>query len=303
MRKGLAVLVWAAAAAACGGSSTSPSASYSPPVSTSASGSLLSLLTGLPNYLPQEIANLQSLLPTNPQSAPQIQAKITMLQSPSLIADIYTGQWWVDSSVSLASGAVLPAVTVFPQAQLRAEAQQELDIAKRTVPILEAFIGAPFPSPSIRMWYGFTIGNRSSNGILYMEDRTTYESRTGPDRFLPYDSIVSHEVAHSYIGHESLNQFLELYAYNMIVNGSANLASWTLTRGWTPGLASNTGSSAILDIYQMVGLEPMRRGYRALAALHPAYGAPLSAAATQAFLDQMPAEFRAQVAAKLARVQ
>jgi hypothetical protein len=169
------------------------------------------------------------------------------------------------------------------------------------VPILEAFFDVPFPSPSIRMWYGFTIGNSSSNGLLYMEDRTTYESRTGSDR-LPYDSIVSHEVGHSYIGHESANQFLELYAANVIATGATNLNAWTITRGWTPNLDSNTGISAILDISRLVGFENMRRGYQALYAQHPPYGQTLSPAAQQAFVDRMPAEFQAAVAAKLAKV-
>jgi hypothetical protein len=309
MRRGIAALVLAGLTGACGSGATAPtstSTSTSPtttatPNPATTSGTLQSLLTGLAGYVQQEIQNLQSLLPRNPQNATQIQAKITLLQKPTLSNEIIAGEWWVDSSVTTTTGKSLPAVTVFPLAQLRNEAQQELEIAKRTVPILEAFFDAAYPSPSIRMWYGFTIGNSSSNGLLYMEDRTTYESRTGPDR-LPYDSIVSHEVSHSYIGNESVNQFLEIYAANLISTGNANLSSWTYARGWTPGLESNTGVFAILDIYQLVGLENMRHGYQALYAQHPPYGVALSAAAQQAFVDRMPVQFQPQVAAKLAKV-
>lgn len=300
----LAALLLAGAVAACGsratGPDTTPTASI-PVIPATASGTLQSLVTGLSSYLAQEIQNLQSLLPSNPQNAAQIQAKIALLQTPTLTNDIVAGQWWVDSTVTTTAGKSLGAATVFPLSALRAEAQQELEIAKRTVPILETFFDQPFPSPSIRMWYGFTIGNSSTNGLLYMEDRTTYESRTGPSR-LPYDSIVSHEVGHSYIGNESVNQFLEIYAANMIATGTPNLSSWIFTRGWTPGLESNTGIFAILDIYQLVGIDNMRHGYQALYAQHPPYGVPLSAAAAQAFVDRMPAQFQAQVAAKLAKV-
>jgi hypothetical protein len=296
-------VVLALVASACGGgrSTTAPDTITSPnPISTS--GTLQSLVTGLSGYIQQELQNLQSLLPKNPQSATQIQAKISLLQQPALAANITAGAWWVDTTFTTTAGKSLGAVTVFPLASLRTEAQQELTIATRTVPILEAFFDQPFPSPSIRMWYGFTIGNSSSNGLLYMEDRTTYDSRTGPNRFLPYDSIVSHEIGHSYIGNESVNQFLELYSANIIAGGTASLDTWTFTRGWTPNLASNTGIAAILDIYRLVGLENMRRGYQALYAQHPPYGQALSASAQQAFVDRMPLDLQPAVAAKLAKV-
>lgn len=299
---GMAAALAVTAIACAGGKSATAPETVSTPNPVTTSGTLQSLLTGLSGYIQQELLNLQSLLPRNPQNATQIQAKITLLQQPALPSNIVAGAWWVDSTLTTTAGKSLGAVTVFPLASLRAEAQQELEIAKRTVPILEGFFDQPFPSPSIRMWYGFTIGNSSSNGLLYMEDRSTYDSRTGPDRFLPYDSIVSHEIGHSYIGNESANQFLELYAANIIAGGTANLDTWTITRGWTPNLESNTGISAILDVYRLVGLENMRRGYQALYAQHPPYGQTLSASAQQAFVDRMPADLQSAVAAKLAKV-
>jgi hypothetical protein len=96
------------------------------------------------------------------------------------------------------------------------------------VPIIEEFMAMPFPVGSVRVWYGFKIGNSGGGGVIYTEDRTTYETRTGPTR-LPYDAILCHEASHSYVGNESLTQFLELYAYNVVRTGSADPMSWTFT--------------------------------------------------------------------------
>jgi hypothetical protein len=166
------------------------------------------------------------------------------------------------------------------------------------VPLLEDFLAVPFPTQDVRVWYGFKIGNTGGGGSIFTEDRTTYESRTPANR-LPFDAILAHEAAHSYFGNESLTQFLELYAYNVIATGSQNVSAWIYLRNWTPGLASNMGIHALLDIYQAIGFDEMSRAYRAIYPLHP--GA-LSAAMIQAFANQVNAAQRAFVIEKLGQV-
>ena len=46
----------------------------------------------------------------------------------------------------------------------------------------------------------------------------------------------------------------------------------------------------------------MQRAYRAIYPLRPPFGVPLSSTVVQAFLSQVPQEFQAAVADKLARV-
>ncbi len=47
-----------------------------------------------------------------------------------------------------------------------------------------------------------------------------------------HDALNTHELAHAFMGHESLNQFLEMYAYNIIRTGSADVSAWTWTRSY-----------------------------------------------------------------------
>jgi len=141
----------------------------------------------------------------------------------------------------------------------------------------------------------------SANLQSYSEDRTTYEGRTGSNR-LPYDAILCHELGHSYIGSESLTQFLELYAYNVIRTGSTDPQAWIFTRGWTPNLPANQDVAAVLDIYRLIGHDAMRRAYRAIYPLRPPYGQPLSQTVIQAFVAQVPVTLQAQVAEKLAKI-
>ena len=101
------------------------------------------------------------------------------------------------------------------------------------------------------------------------------------------------------MAHESLTQFLELYVYNVRQSGSPSLDAWTFTRGWTSGAASNTGVAAVLDVYQLVGLETMKRGYRAMGPLNPPYGQGIPASVINAFVAEVPDSLKAQVADKL----
>jgi len=134
-----------------------------------------------------------------------------------------------------------------------------------------------------------------------MEERSSYLARVSPNA-LPYDAILCHELSHSHISNEALNQFLELYIYNNLRGSSADPASWAFTRNWTPGLPSNQGIAAIMDVYQLVGHDAMRAAYRAIRPLRPAYGAPLTPAVLDAFVNQVPPDLREAVRAKLATI-
>jgi hypothetical protein len=132
-----------------------------------------------------------------------------------------------------------------------------------------------------------------------MEDRASWAARGVT---LPYDAVIAHELAHSYVGNEALTQFLELYAHNVRVTGSTDIANWTAKRGYTGPQASNTGLRALLDIYVIVGPAVMSQAYKAILPLNPGYGVELSAAVQQAFVNAVPADQRSAVAAKLAMV-
>jgi hypothetical protein len=292
--------------AACGGSSspttpTPPTPTSTPTIPTDLAPALTAMLEGLSAYISQALQTNQDLLPRNPQSTSQLQAKIAMLQNPSLAADILNGRRWAEGQATSMNGRVIPVVTVFPVENMRNEATDAVRTLEPVVPLLEGFFDIPFPTPVIRVWYGFVIGNTGGGGVIYSEDRTTYEGRTGPNR-LPYDAILCHELGHSYIGNESLTQFLELYAYNVIRTGSTDTQAWIFTRGWAPNLPTNQDLAAVLDIYRLIGHDAMRRAYRAIYPLRPPYGQPLSQAVIQAFVGQVPAALQAQVAEKLAKI-
>jgi hypothetical protein len=260
------------------------------PASSPPSPAVAEMLQQLPGYITSALSTNQDLLPRNPQLASQIQAKIAMLQNPSLVADITS-----------ADGRKISIVAVFPRASMRTEASESVHSLELALPILENFMGTPFPTNSVRIWYGFVMGNSGGGGTLFMEDRGTYESRIGPGA-LPYESILDHELSHSYIGHESLNQFLELYVYNTVHTNSDRVESWISLRGFMRGLASNEGIAALLDVYIWIGHDAMVRAYRTIYTLRPPYGQPLGADSKQAFVDQAPAALKAQVADKLVKV-
>lgn len=292
------------ALAGCGGSPPSgpgPAAVPTPtptppPVAGSVAPTVATMLDALPAYVASALAENQALLPGNPQLASYIQAKITMLQDPSLSATIREERRWAGSTSSR-----VPIACVFPLESMRGEAGLAVSTLEPVLPLLEEFFAQPFRTPAIQVWYGFKIGNTGGGGAIFTEDRTTYEARTGPSR-LPYDAILSHELGHSYIGNESLNQFLELYTYNVLRTGSRDPSAWTFVRGWVPGSAANRDVAAVLDVYRLVGYDAMARGYRAIQPLNPPYGSPLSPAVVQAFVGQVSAEHRAQVTDKLGRV-
>jgi hypothetical protein len=153
----------------------------------------------------------------------------------------------------------------------------------------------------VKVWYGFVIGNSGGGGVVFSEDRGTYDIRTG-GRIAPFDAILAHELGHSHVGNESLTQLIEMYAYNRARGPGADPTTWSWTRSWTPASAANQDSAAMLDILQLVGLDVTARGYRAVLPLRLPYGSPLSTAVIQAFSAQAPGALRSQVEQKLARV-
>lgn len=247
------------------------------------------------------VAAMNDDLPRNPGIASYIEGRIATLLTPGLGGDVIEGRRYVEGSVTSRAGRVSPITAVFPVESMRADAARAVRYAESAVPVLEEFLDTAFPTPAVRIWYGFRIGNSGGGGTINAEDRATYEART-PETRLPHDAMIVHELGHSFVGSESLTQFLELYGYNVLRTGSAELRDWTFTRGWVAGRDENEGVHALLDVYALIGRDAMARAYRAVLPLRPPYGQPLTAAAQQAFVDAAPEAAKAQVAAKVAKV-
>lgn len=300
--------------AGCGSSATSPtppsvtpptipsSALWTPPVIPGGLSSTLSLmLQGLTSYLAAALNENQVNLPRNPQNATPIQTKITMLQNPAFAVEVVSARRWVEGQASSTNGRIVPIVAVFSVDGLRGEAGDAVRGLEQGLPLLERFYDVPLPVSTIRIWYGFVVGNSGGGGILYLEDRTTYEARTTSTRF-PYEAVLTHELGHTYMGHESLNQFLELYTYNAARGASKDATTWAYTRSWSPGAGSNTGVAALLDVCQLIGFDTMQAAYRAIYPLRPQYGAVLAQNVIDAFVSQVPPTLQPTVRAKLNNV-
>lgn len=260
-------------------------------------------LSLLNDYLFNALQNEVLSLPLNPHITQFMQAKIDLLRTPGLGGDILEQGRWAHSSIVTRSGESVPLVAIFPVEGMRTEAVQHMDLMKAGVPVLEEFFDLSFPAQnSVRMWYGFKTGMSGGGGTINVEDRTTYDART-QGRALPYESGIIHELGHSYVGSESLTQFLEVYGHNVLRTGSRDLAKWTFTRSWVPGRAQNEGVHALLDVYQMIGPDAMATAFRAVVPLRPPYGQPLTPAMQQVFVDAAPEAVKAQVAAKMAKVR
>jgi hypothetical protein len=195
--QGLAV--FALSLAACSGSSApaGPAPTPAPVFQIPAGVSPLvgSMYQQLQTYISSALRDMQDSLPRNPQAAPQIQAKIVMLQRQTLAAEIANGRLFAETSAASTDGRATTIAALFSEERLRAEAASAIDRVARVLPVLERFMDTPFPAGSIRVWYGFAVGNSGGNGLLDMEDRGSYDSR--PGTMLPYDSILDHELAHS----------------------------------------------------------------------------------------------------------
>ena len=259
------------------------------------------MFNALDAYIGNALTRQRELLPLNPQHAAYSNAKIAMLSNPGLGAAISAGRWYEEGTVRSRDGRTLPIAAVFPASEMRAESAAAIRELERSFDVLETYLAASFPDEDIWVWYGFTLGNRGGSGLLDMEDRTTYDARAGATQ-QPYDAILAHELAHSYIGSESLTQFLELYVYNVLRAGSANVQTWLFTRGYAGPASTNTDVAALLDIYQLIGPDAMAAGYRAVLPHKPQYGSPLPDAAKQAFVQTVSESLRDQVLAKLSAV-
>lgn len=287
----------------CGGGSTSTPTTPAPtPTPTPNTGNPVvdQMLAGLKAEIATALATNQDSLPRNPQAATQIQAKIALLQRPTLANEIIGGNFYAVATASSMRGTVTVAA-VFPSEAMRAETTAAIQQLSMALPILEQFMGAAFPVAVVNVWYGFAVGNSGDGGVINTEDQTSYESRTPTSR-MPLEGLLDHELSHSYILHEGLNQFLEMYVFNLVHGASRDLSTWTYTRNYLARQPDNAGSAALLDVYQLIGWDAMVRAYRVVYPLNPPYGQPLSAAGKQAFVDQAPEAVKSQVATIVANI-
>ncbi len=302
------VLVLALPVSGCG-SSESPTGPTAPtpapqPVAVPSLGNpvLEQMLSTLPTHIEASLrSNEQAQAGSPGTAAPQREAKIAVLRRPTIANEIISGRFFDARTAPSADGGVMLAA-VFLQDGMRSEVSTALEQLATALPILEGFMGRPFPHEAVRIWYGFAIGSRGGGGNMFAEDCTTYTSRTGAMR-VPCDAILYHELAHSYILHEGLTQFIELYVTNVIGTGSPDPSRWTYVRtdvGVPP--ASTASSAALVEIYSLIGRDAMTRAYGAISQLNTAAGEPLSLAGKQAFIDHAPPHVRAQVTELVERI-
>jgi hypothetical protein len=298
---------------ACGGGSNSAApAAPSPPPGASESTAdpaaqavVAGMLAELPARIAGFLAQEQADLPRNPQNVIWMQAKIAMLQDPELAARIIAGKFYETGRVGSSKGGQVPIVAIFPSEEMRSAASEAVSRTALSLTALEGFIGVPFPPASIRIWYGFVVGASGGGGVITSEDRETFEARRASRPFpVEYFALFDHELAHTWIGHESLTGFLELNAFNTIETGSDDPSTWWYAKTLTPYVPfnDNVAHLALLDVYRLVGRDAMARAYRSIYLLAPPYGTMLSAECKQAFIDEAPAAEKARVAGILERV-
>lgn len=299
-------LMLAMSASGCGSSAnptvpTAPTSSPAEPIVVPNLGNpvLEQMLTALPSHIEASLRSNET--GSAGTAAAQRDAKIAVLRRPTLANDIIAGRLFDARSAPSAAGGVMLAA-VFLQDQMRADVSLALEQLAAAVPILEDFMGHPFPHEAIRLWYGFAIGSRGGGGTILAEDCATYMSRTGAMR-VPCDAILYHELAHSYILHEGLTQFIELYVTNVIATGSSDPSRWSYVRsdvGVPP--ASTASAAALVEIFSLIGRDAMTRAYGAIHRLNTAAGEPLSSAGKQAFIDNAPPDVRHRVSALVERI-
>jgi hypothetical protein len=239
--------------------------------------------------------------PKTPGSEALYDTKIALVEDPELYNKIVNGNWFLVDTVPSTSGKSIACVAVYPTPTMRAEAWYALQVAKMSLPLLEEFMGTPFPSTVITIHYGFMMGSSGGGGGLIMEDKTTYLGRWKPP-MMAYDPIICHELSHAYIGHEGLNQFLEIFVYNRLLGRTTAFGDWVYMRDYKTWTGTKTGYAAVLDIYQLIGLAATQNAYRVVYPLKPSYGQVLPEACKQAFLSQVPEAQKTQVRAILANI-
>ncbi len=262
---------------------------------------LLAFFDRLGSYLPAKRQQLRDELPRNPGNATYFQQKIALLSDPGLLARMATGHNYVWATAARARGDSLQVLLGFPEESMRAEAAEVIQRVGEVLPHLETLVGRPFPYEVIQLVYGFGVGSSGGGGWVDLEDRGTYEARRRPG-MVEFQPVIAHELGHSYIGHEGITQFIELYGHNRADGFTEDPTTWAETRGWAPGRASNTGVHAILDIATLIGPAAMSRIMRRLRALNPPYGASLSVAGQSIFVDESPAEHQSAVTALASRI-
>jgi hypothetical protein len=256
-----------------------------------------SMYAQLASRISSAITYNEAGLPGNPRNRDAYLELLALLRSPTLESEIRDNNYVEASIVESIDGRRLPIVTMFPRASSREDAIRANGYVQLATPLLENFLQVPFPYSGITSWYGFYIGNRGGGGAIFSEDQATYEKRRGPVilGYLPFEAIIYHEVSHSYFGNENLTQFLELYVYNRVYTNSLVVDSWVYTRDYEPFLDSNSRTHGLLDIYQLIGHDAMARAYQTLYPLRPPYGAFLSEAGKQAFVNEAPPALQDQV--------
>jgi hypothetical protein len=253
----------------------------------------------LPTYLSSALVDMQALLSRNPQHAARIQAKIALLQRRTLITEMNRQRTFEERMFASVDGRNLQVAALFPDVRMRDEASLALARIGQALPLLEEFMQRPFPGGGIRLWYGFVVGNSGGNGVVDIEDRSSYDMLPG---IAPYDAILGHELAHSYIGNETLTQFLEMYVYNRLLGRGEMLDSWTFTRGYSGMNDMNQDSALVLDVYLLVGPRAMSSAYAAASLLGAPYGQPLPTLVVEAFVERAPIEARPEIRSKLLRI-
>jgi hypothetical protein len=254
------------------------------------------VIAQLKNSFTSFLACLYESVPKNPGSEALFAAKIKVLEDPELYNKIVNGNLFLVDTAPSTSGKSIAFVAVYPTAAMRAEAWYALQVAKLSLPLLEEFMGTPLPSTVITVHYGFMMGSSGGGGGLILEDRTTYMGRW-KSPMMPYDPVICHELSHAYIGHEGLNQFLEIFVYNRLLGRTSAFGDWAFVRDYTTWKGTKTGFAAMLDIYQLIGLGATKSAYRTVYQLKPPYGQVLPENCKQAFVDQAPEALKAQVRA------
>jgi hypothetical protein len=267
-----------------------------PPIPQDVSPAISSMLERLAAKIVFSYHENQQLRARNPSHAAFYDQKLAMLTTPGLIDQIFDHRRWVEGEAASVHG-VTPIGAVFPLESMRGECAHAVLVLEQSLPILAEFMGEPFPSTWLELWYGFTMGSGGGSGRINLTDRTTW-AVANPGS-IPYEAIIAHEAAHSYMSNEALTQFLELYVYNTRLGLGTDPLNWERTRGWSPTTPSPFGVNGVMDIYVVVGHDAMQRAYRAIAPLRPAYGRPLTDAVIAAFVAQVPEEHRAFVEERL----
>jgi hypothetical protein len=186
-----------------------------------------------------------------------------------------------------------PIAAVFPLESMRVPCAGAISALEGYLPLLTDFFAQPFPTGRLEIWYGFKVGATGGGGSIYILDEETSALVNTNASSTSYSATLAHEASHSYISNEALNQYVEVYLDNVVRGRGTDVLNWDVTRGWTPTTPSTFGVSAVLDIHLVVGFDVMRRAYRAIRPLQPAYGSPLSPAVIAAFVAEVPPEHRA----------